>query len=97
MWCYYEHKYLKYNSLLKEWERFQKKINKRDKVLEGRSKQSHSVHCPYFPIDKQEYWWTYICDRKSKTLLTAPYHVTSLVDSEEFQLKVILNVKQMCL
>lgn len=69
-----------------EWEKFQKKLNKREK-LEGKSKISHSVHCPYFPEDKQEYWWTYICDRKSRTLLTAPYHVTNLVDREEVALK----------
>lgn len=71
-----------------QWDRIQQKLNRRDKVLEGRSKQSHSVvHCPYFPGDKQEYWWTYICDRKSRTLLTAPCHITSLVDTEEYQLK----------
>ncbi len=35
----------------------------------------------------REYWWVYICDRKSLTLLTAPVHVTSLVDTEEFQLR----------
>lgn len=69
-----------------EWEKFQQKLNKREK-LEGKSKVSHSVHCPNYPEDKQEYWWTYICDRKSRTLLTAPYHVTNLVDSEEIQLK----------
>lgn len=69
-----------------EWNRFQQKINKKEK-LEGVSKVSHSVHCPYFPEDKQEYWWTYICDRKSRTLLTVPYHVTNLVDSCEVQLK----------
>lgn len=69
-----------------EWDRFQQKMNKREK-LEGKSKISHSVHCPYFPEDKQEYWWTYICDRKSRTLLTAPYHVTNLVGREEIQLK----------
>lgn len=69
-----------------EWEKFQKKLNKREK-LEGKSKISHSVYCPYFPEDKQEYWWTYICDRKSRTLLTAPYHVTNLVEREEIQLK----------
>lgn len=63
-------------------------MHKREKVLEGRSKLSHSVHSPLFPNNKQEYWWTYICDRKSRTLLTAPYHVTSLVDREECQLKV---------
>nr|XP_022906015.1 translocation protein SEC63 homolog [Onthophagus taurus] len=70
-----------------EWEKFQEKLHKREKVLEGRSKISHAVHCPYYPQDKQEYWWTYVCDRKSKTLLTSPYHVTSLVDREECQLK----------
>lgn len=69
-----------------EWEKFQQKLNKREK-LEGKSKVSHTVHCPYFPEEKQEYWWTYICDRKSRTLLTAPYHVTNLVDREEIQLK----------
>lgn len=69
-----------------EWEKFQQKLNKREK-LEGKSKVSHSVHSPTFPEDKQEYWWTYICDRKSRTLLTAPYHVTNLVDHEEVQLK----------
>lgn len=69
-----------------EWEKIQQKLNKREK-LEGKSKVSHSVHCPGFPEDKQEYWWTYICDRKSRTLLTAPYHVTNLVDTEEIQLK----------
>lgn len=70
-----------------EWEQFQQKIQKREK-LEGKSKTSHSVHCPLFPSDKQEYWWTYICDRKSKTLLTAPYYITGLVDREDCQLKV---------
>ncbi|XP_030380077.1 translocation protein SEC63 homolog [Scaptodrosophila lebanonensis] len=69
-----------------EWERLQEKLNKRER-LEGKSRMSHSVHCPYFPEEKQEYWWTYICDRKSRTLLTAPYHVTNLVEKEEIQLK----------
>ncbi|PSN41683.1 hypothetical protein C0J52_07697 [Blattella germanica] len=70
-----------------EWEKFQTRLSKREKVLEGRSKQSHSVHCPFYPEDKQEYWWVYISDRKSRTLLTSPYHVTALVEEEEVQLK----------
>lgn len=70
-----------------EWDKFQSGLGKRDRVLEGRSKMSHSVHCPHFPEDKQEYWWVYISDRKSRTLLTSPYHVTALVDQEEVQLK----------
>ncbi|XP_060516867.1 translocation protein SEC63 homolog [Cylas formicarius] len=69
-----------------EWEKF-RKLHEQEKSLEGKSKSSHPVHCPYFPQDKQEYWWTYICDRKSKTLLTAPYHVTSLVEKETIHLK----------
>lgn len=68
------------------WEKI-RKLNDREKSLEGKSKLSHPVHCPYFPQEKQEYWWTYICDRKSRTLLTAPYHVTGLVDKEVVPLK----------
>ncbi|XP_068223143.1 translocation protein SEC63 homolog isoform X2 [Palaemon carinicauda] len=70
-----------------EWERFQKGLTKREKALEGKSKISHSVHCPYFPEDKQEHWWTYVCDRKKHMLITAPYQITNLVDQEEVQLK----------
>ncbi|XP_026675385.1 translocation protein SEC63 homolog isoform X2 [Ceratina calcarata] len=70
-----------------EWERFQQRISKREKVLEGRSNISHEVHCPLFPDVKQEYWWVYICDRKSRTLLTTPIYVTSLAQFEEVQLK----------
>lgn len=69
-----------------QWEKFQKRLQKRER-LEGRSKSSHPVHCPYFPLEKQEYWWCYICDRKSNTLLTAPAHVTALVDAHELQLR----------
>ena len=71
-----------------EWERFQKGITKKEKVLEGKSKVSHSVHCPFFTDDKQEYWWVYVCDRKNHKLITVPYHVTDLVTSEEVQLKM---------
>lgn len=70
-----------------EWARFQNKLNKREKALEGKSKVSHSVHCPYFTDDKQEYWWVYICDRKTHSLVTPPYHLTSLVSDEEVELK----------
>lgn len=60
---------------------------RRQRLLEGKSQISHSVHCPYFPQDKQEYWWAYITDRKQQMLLTAPYHITNLVEHEEIQLK----------
>ncbi|XP_073951178.1 translocation protein Sec63 [Choristoneura fumiferana] len=69
-----------------QWDKFQKRLQKRER-LEGRSKSSHPVHCPYFPQDKQEYWWCYICDRKSHTLLTAPAHCTALLQEHELQLR----------
>lgn len=59
-----------------EWEKFQKGLTKREKVLEGKSKMSHSVHCPFFTDDKQEFWWVYVCDRKNHKLITVPYHVS---------------------
>jgi len=70
-----------------EWARFQKGVNKREKALSGKSRISHSVHCPYFTDDKQEYWWVYIADRKTHSLITPPYHLTSLVMAEEVELK----------
>ena len=66
---------------------------RRQRLLEGKSQISHSVHCPYYPLDKQEYWWVYISDRKQQLLLTAPYHVTNLVESEEIQLKFTAPLK----
>ena len=60
---------------------------RRQRLLEGKSQVSHSVHCPLFPQDKQEYWWLYISDRKQQILLTTPYHVTNLVEHDEVQLK----------
>merc|ERR1712240_650019 len=70
-----------------EWARFQRGVNKREKALSGKSRVSHSVHCPYFTDDKQEYWWVYICDRKTHSLITPPYHPTNLVNNEEVELK----------
>ncbi|GBP91191.1 Translocation protein SEC63 homolog [Eumeta japonica] len=69
-----------------QWDKFQKRLQRRER-LEGRSKSSHPVHCPFYPQEKQEYWWTYICDRKSQTLLATPAHVTGLVDTLEMQLR----------
>lgn len=71
-----------------DWNRkFQEKVIKKQKVFESKPKKSHPVHCPYFPDDKQEFWWVYIVDRKRFALVTAPLLVTSLVDTEEVELK----------
>ncbi|KFM72645.1 Translocation protein SEC63-like protein, partial [Stegodyphus mimosarum] len=70
-----------------EWEKFQKKVSKKEKALETKSKISHTVHCPFFPEPKQEFWWIYVIDKKKHALITIPYFVTSLVNQEEIELK----------
>lgn len=71
-----------------EWDRkFQERILKKQKVLESRPKKSHPVHCPYFPEEKQEFWWVYMKNKKREALTTAPLLVTNLVDTEEIELK----------
>jgi translocation protein SEC63-like protein len=70
-----------------EWDKFQQRVFKKEKVLETKSKKSHSVHCPYFPDGKQEYWWIYLVDRKKHVLMTAPVLMTNLVTQEEIELK----------
>jgi len=70
-----------------EWDKFQEKVAKKEKILESKSKMSHSVHCPFFSDDKQEYWWIYMVDRKRPALATYPVLMTSLVEFEEIELK----------
>jgi translocation protein SEC63 len=76
-----------------DWDKFQQNVTKKEKVLEAKSKQSHSVHSPYFPDDKQEYWWIYLSDRKRHALITIPYLMTNLVEKEEVVLKFIAPLK----
>jgi len=72
-----------------EWERFQKGLVKKEKkALEGKSKISHLVHCPFFTDEKQEFWWIYVCDRKRGRLISVPYQITDLVKEEEVTLKM---------
>lgn len=61
--------------------------DKEQKVFESKTRKSHPVHCPYFPDDKQEFWWVYVVNRKQLALVTAPLLVTNLVDTEEVELK----------
>ncbi|KAG1665312.1 Translocation protein SEC63 [Nymphon striatum] len=76
-----------------EWYKYQQNMARKEKVLESKSKVSHSVHCPYFPEEKQEHWWIYIADKKHHSLITAPIQVTSLVDHEEVELKFTAPLK----
>jgi translocation protein SEC63 len=62
--------------------------NQRRKALEPKSRISHPVHCPYFPLEKQEYWWLYVYEKTRKRIQSQPQFLTHLVDREEISLKL---------
>uniref|UniRef100_A0A6I8SD93 Translocation protein SEC63 homolog n=1 Tax=Xenopus tropicalis TaxID=8364 RepID=A0A6I8SD93_XENTR len=71
-----------------EWQELQQSIQRKDRaLLETKSKITHSVYSLYFPEEKQEWWWIYIADRKDQTLISMPYHLCTLKDQEEVELK----------
>ncbi|XP_059838975.1 translocation protein SEC63 homolog [Hypanus sabinus] len=71
-----------------EWEALQQSIQRRERaLLETKSKITHPVHTLYFPEEKQEWWWLYIADRKEHMLISMPYHVCTLKEQEEIELK----------
>ncbi|XP_077669024.1 translocation protein SEC63 homolog isoform X3 [Eretmochelys imbricata] len=71
-----------------EWQELQQSIQRKERaLLETKSKITHPVYSLYFPEEKQEWWWLYIADRKDQTLVSMPYHVCTLKDREEVELK----------
>ncbi|KAM9355863.1 translocation protein SEC63 homolog [Pholidichthys leucotaenia] len=71
-----------------EWAALQQSIQRRERaLLETKSKVTHPVYSLYFPEEKQEWWWLYIIDRRDQTLVCIPYHVCTLKDTEEVELK----------
>lgn len=71
-----------------EWQELQQSIQRKDRaLLETKTKVTHPVYSLYFPEEKQEWWWIYIADRKDQTLISMPYHVCTLRDQEEVELK----------
>ncbi|XP_039247558.1 translocation protein SEC63 homolog [Styela clava] len=71
-----------------EWEAMQQTFKKkRKKMADTGDKMTHTVYAPNFPLEKQEWWWVYICSRKRHLLLTVPVQVCNLADSQEVELK----------
>ncbi|KAF3849784.1 hypothetical protein F7725_019503 [Dissostichus mawsoni] len=71
-----------------EWEALQQSIQRRERaLLETKSKVTHPVYSIYFAEEKHEWWWLYIADRRDQTLVSMPYHVCTLKDTEEVELK----------
>lgn len=71
-----------------EWQELQQSIQRKERaLLETKSKVTHPVYSLYFPEEKQEWWWIYIADRKEQSLISMPFHVCTLRDEEEVELK----------
>lgn len=54
---------------------------------------THAAYSLYFPEEKQEWWWLYIADRRDQTLVSMPYHVCTLKDTEEVRPSCLASVK----
>ncbi|MEQ2167425.1 hypothetical protein GOODEAATRI_004105 [Goodea atripinnis] len=95
---HFEEEHLRYCISKKEWEALQQSIQRRERaLLETKSKVTHPVYSLYFPEEKQEWWWLYIADRKDQTLVSMPYHVCTLKDSEEVTVTVTIDPAVMLL
>ncbi|XP_065056984.1 translocation protein SEC63 homolog [Rhopilema esculentum] len=70
-----------------EWDTLQADIERPEAILEAKSKDSYPVHAPYFPLEKQEYWWVYIVSRKTVSLITPPQFITCLKDEHKVSLR----------
>nr|XP_002126467.1 translocation protein SEC63 homolog [Ciona intestinalis] len=72
----------------KEWQAMQATFKRKSKAsLTVSDKRTHTVYAPNLPVEKQEWWWVYVCDRKRHLLLTSPVMVCNLRESEEIELK----------
>ncbi|XP_064404076.1 translocation protein SEC63 homolog [Halichondria panicea] len=60
-----------------DWDRLQKNM-KKQKELDQRATDSHPVHGPHFPTEKQECWWLYIVNRKKRELVCPPQRIVGL-------------------
>ncbi|XP_014679656.1 PREDICTED: translocation protein SEC63 homolog [Priapulus caudatus] len=72
-----------------DWNSFN--LKKRKETLETKSRCSHSVHCPHFPEDKQEWWWLYVANRRHRPLPARP-HINHLPLSLPLILNTILII-----
>lgn len=54
---------------------------------------THAAYSLYFPEEKQEWWWLYIADRRDQTLVSMPYHVCTLKDTEEVRPSCLASIK----
>jgi len=71
-----------------EWKAMQATFRRKEKAaLSVPDRRTFSVYAPCLPVEKQEWWWLYVCDRKRHALMTSPVMVCNLRDTEEIELK----------
>lgn len=72
-----------------EWE--DDVADKKKSIFETKNTQTHTVHAPYYPVEKFEWWWVTVAyvdkKEKSRQLLTFPQLVKTLVDEQTIDIR----------
>lgn len=65
--------------------------NNKKSIFETKNTQTHTVHAPFYPVEKFEWWWVTVAyvDKKEKTrqMLTFPQLVKTLVDEQTIDIR----------
>ncbi|KAK0426198.1 hypothetical protein QR680_009581 [Steinernema hermaphroditum] len=69
-----------------EWAKHDEVARKKN-VLEAKSRLTHSIHAPYFPSEKYEWWWLYLIDKKMRRLVSPVISCKTLIDEETVEIK----------
>ncbi|TKR92659.1 hypothetical protein L596_007271 [Steinernema carpocapsae] len=69
-----------------EWAKHDE-VSKKRNALETKSRLTHIVHSPYFPLDKYESWFLYLVEKKNRKLVSPVLACKTLVDEEMVEIK----------
>lgn len=58
--------------------------NKKERIFKEKI-VTHPVHCPYWPMEKQEGWWMFLADQRHQ-LIGHPQKIDDLIDTKEVEL-----------
>ncbi|KAE9547988.1 hypothetical protein FO519_008807 [Halicephalobus sp. NKZ332] len=60
---------------------------RKEALLEKEPTDNHVVHAPYYPLDKYEWWYLYMIEKKSKKMATLPISCKTLKDTKTVELR----------
>uniref|UniRef100_A0AC34R9V4 J domain-containing protein n=1 Tax=Panagrolaimus sp. JU765 TaxID=591449 RepID=A0AC34R9V4_9BILA len=60
---------------------------RKEALLEREPTDNHEVHAPYYPLDKYEWWYLYLLDKKTKQMIALPISCKTLKDSKTVELR----------